>query len=310
MNLKIFNSEYNRYDRYYNYFWDKLIDCISKYHNVTEFRDASDFYDNSGINQIEKMQDSDLLVLNENTGCFVVFSCCDILQPEILSFKHHDKFKKIFLSQYFDPNIRANALEQYENFSPWIYFPCFVEDLDQYYFMRKYEKNEFIDKLFFKGTAPHRPILNHFLNDFVESADYSVSFQEYSKTLIKFKAGLSLGGRGEFCYRDIEYMAMGLPMLIFEYQSKMLFPLIPNYHYISLDIPKDLPQEEHRDNLYLDRLGDKHHAEMLERRFLEVKDDKDFLDYISNNARKYYEEYLSPEGGIRTTIDLIEKELS
>ena len=52
MNLKIFNSEYNRYDRYYNYFWDKLIDCISKYHNVTEFRDASDFYDNSGINQI------------------------------------------------------------------------------------------------------------------------------------------------------------------------------------------------------------------------------------------------------------------
>ena len=77
-------------------------------------------------------------------------------------------------------------------------------------------------------------------------------------------------------------MALGIPFLRFEYISELNPNLIPNFHYISVERPDDLK---------IDRIGNEEHARMLEKRFLEVKDDTDFLNFISNNARNYYETY-------------------
>ncbi len=44
---------------------------------------------------------------------------------------------------------------------------------------------------------------------------------------------------------------------------------------------------------------------MLEKRFLEVKDNKDFLDFISNNARKYYEDNLTMNNSIELTYKIL-----
>ena len=309
MKLRIFNQSYKRYDRYYNYFWDYLIYKLSQTHEIKEFRDRSTFHDNSGIELTQNLEDSDFLVLNEENDKFVIFSICDILQHHISLFKENENLSKIFLSQFYDLNIKANAEDKYSKFSPWIYFPCFVENLDQYYLMRKYREDKLKDILFFKGTVFDRPILEKFSKEILSDYSYCYSPQEYCKELIGYKVGLSLSGRGEFCYRDIEYMAMGLPFLRFQFQSEMIYPLIPNYHYISVEIPEDLPQEINRDNLYLDRMGDRHHAEILENKFLQVKDDSDLLEEISRNARKYYDDYLAPESSINLTLELIEKEL-
>ena len=82
-----------------------------------------------------------------------------------------------------------------------------------------------------------------------------------------------VAGRGELCYRDIEYMALEVPFIRFEYITKLNPNLIPNFHYISVERP---------DELTIDRLGDESHSKMIERRFLEVKDDMEFLEILQS----------------------------
>jgi hypothetical protein len=55
----------------------------------------------------------------------------------------------------------------------------------------------------------------------------------------------------------------------------------------------------------LDRTGGHHHAEMITKRYMEVINDQDFLDFISKNAREYYENYLSPTSSVEHTINLM-----
>jgi len=47
-------------------------------------------------------------------------------------------------------------------------------------------------------------------------------------------------------------------------------------------------------------------AEKYISRFLEVKDDDDFLNFISKNARNYYEKYLHPLTRFNHILNLIE----
>jgi hypothetical protein len=44
---------------------------------------------------------------------------------------------------------------------------------------------------------------------------------------------------------------------------------------------------------------------MITDRFLQVKDDKEFLSFISKNSREYYENYLSPSSSIKYTRELL-----
>jgi hypothetical protein len=92
-------------------------------------------------------------------------------------------------------------------------------------------------------------------------------------------------------------MAIGVPFIRFEYTTNLNPKLIPNYHYISIDRPSDL---------VIDRLGNETHAAMIEKRFLEVKDDKEFLSFISKNAKEYYDTYLSRYNNVKHTLNLLE----
>ena len=111
-----------------------------------------------------------------------------------------------------------------------------------------------------------------------------------------------MAGVGELCYRDIECMAVGVPLIRFEYQVEMHEKLIPNFHYISVPYPDDMPR--HND-VATDRFALEHHAKMIEQRFLEVIDDTEFLSYISKNAREYYERNLSPKNRVNKTLEIL-----
>jgi hypothetical protein len=52
-------------------------------------------------------------------------------------------------------------------------------------------------------------------------------------------------------------------------------------------------------------MGNEVHARMIVDRFLEVKDDKDFLDFIANNAKLYYETYLKRYNNVSHTLKLL-----
>jgi hypothetical protein len=298
-------NEHTRYYRNYNLFWDDLTDELKKRYDVIEnryyeFANSQRFKVNL-INQT--CAEDNFLLLEceyviefEDTGEFYVMSVSDDLTHAILNELTNPLLKKVLISQYLPEQIKGyNQIE--DKTSPWIYFPSIIDDLEPHYITRK-NKTELIDKMVFRGTSlGDRTILSHLSENVFDGPTPIGGPETYFNDIIKYKVGLSVAGRGELCYRDIEYMALGIPFLRFEYNTKLNPNLIPNYHYISIDRPKDLTK---------DRLGNKEHSKMLEKRFLEVKDDTEFLNFISNNARNYYETYLNRESRVAHTLNLLE----
>jgi hypothetical protein len=298
-------NEHTRYFRDYNLFWDDLTDELKKRYDVTENR----YYELANSQRFkvnlknQTCPEDNFLLLEceyviefEDTGEFYIMSVSDDLTHAILNELTNPSLRKVLISQYLPEQIKG-YIKTEDKTSPWIYFPCTIDDLEPYYTKRK-NNTELIDKMVFRGTSlDDRTILSHLSENVFDGPTPVGGPEKYFDDVINYKVGLSVAGRGELCYRDIEYMALGIPFLRFEYNTKLNPNLIPNYHYISVDRPEDLIK---------DRLGNEEHSKMLEKRFLEVKDDNDFLNFISNNARNYYETYLSRENRVAHTLNLLE----
>lgn len=128
-----------------------------------------------------------------------------------------------------------------------------------------------------------------------------VSTIEYFQKAINHKIGLAVATLAEYAYREIEYMAVGIPFMRVEYLRQLNPPLIPNYHYIAVDRAKNnLPY-----NSGLDRIGGEKFVKAYIDRFLEVKDDKEFLDFIAKNARDYYLNYCGPQNRLAHLVSLL-----
>jgi len=302
------NHYSNRY-RYYNIFFDNLIKKLSKkndvivdryYKNVHRGRVEVDLGWSEDNNFLIEMQDCEMIIEDYDTKETQILSVSDDLTPTSLNLQSYDNTKKIFISQFIRDKVYHHVNEKYwEKYNPWIYFPSNEYDLESYYEKRKNMINK-QEKLYFRGETFSREILQYFNSDVFHGGNSIGGFDSYANELINFKLGLSVAGRGEICYRDIEYMALGVPFIRFEYTSEFFEPLIPNFHYVSVDRPDDL-----FDWMKLDRLGEKHHAELIIKRYLEVKDDDKFLNFISKNAKEYYNKYLSPSSSVDFTIKML-----
>ena len=86
---------------------------------------------------------------------------------------------------------------------------------------------------------------------------------------------------GELCYRDIEMMAIGVPYIRIEYKSEIHEAFIPNYHYITIP----------REHAYLefDKNGHEGVTNLIISKYNEVKNDDEFLKFISKNQRDWYD---------------------
>lgn len=297
-------NEHTRYFRYYNLFWDDLTDELKKKYIVEENR----YYEFANSNWFEihlnSKGNNDIMLLLEceyvieflDTNELYVLSVADDLTPAILNQKNNPNLKKVLISQYNYDSISVHVSENIDKFQPWIYFPCTIDDLNVYY-QKRNSIVDFNNKMYFRGSGiDDRPILQYINPIYLEGVLPIGGPETYFNDLINYKIGLSVSGRGEFCYRDIEYMALGIPFIRFNYSNKLNPKLIPNYHYISVERPKDLIK---------DRLGEEKHAKMIEERFLEVIGDNDFLNFVSLNARKYYETYLSRYNNVKHTLNLL-----
>jgi hypothetical protein len=312
MKIRVHNpcNEHTRYYRNYNLFWDQLTDKLKEKYEVIENR----YFEMANSDRFTVKFDSltnesglllmecEYVIENLDNGEFYILSVSDILTQSVLVERSNPKLKKVLFSQFVDYEMKLHTFEDYEKYSPWIYFQSNLADLDYYYEKRK-EKTEFIDKLCFWGTTSERPILKHFNSDILEGPEYIGDSDKYFSNLINYSVALSISGVGQLCYRDIECLALGVPLLKFEFQASLHEPLIPNYHYISVDYDYTIPK--HND-VHTDRLGDGRHSKQLENRFKEVINDKEFLNFISNNARKYYEEHLHSSSRVDNTLKLLE----
>lgn len=300
----------SRYYRFYNILFDKLIERIKTEFDVIDARYYK--YANSKYYPVlllcnEKtfsdcdlhMLECEMIIENYDTKEIKVLSVSDDLTAAILSYQNNNLLTKVLVSQFNREKIFShiyNELDK-EKYSPWVYFPQNDYDYEMYYEIRK-QKTDLTDKFYFRGTSlESRKITSFFNKEYFEGGAPIGGFHDYALDLLNYKVGYSIAGRGEFCYRDIEYMAMGIPFLRFKYMSEMSPKLIPNYHYISVDRPEDLKHESN---------CTEEHAKLIEKRFLEVKDDKNFLDFISNNAREYYTNFIKFDNCVDHTFKLLD----
>jgi hypothetical protein len=294
--------------RYYNIFFDNLIEELSKQHEVVVDRYYKDAHlGHSPIklgweDEISEilMYECEMIIEDFNTKETIVLGVADDLTSTTLNLQSSPNLTKVFISQFIRDKVYHHVKPEYQSkYHPWIYFPSNKYDLDFFYNKRK-EMTQTNNKMFFRGETSSRTILNHFNVDVIYGGTPIGGFEKYATEMLDFKLALSIAGRGEMCYRDVECMAMGIPFIRFEYTTELNPPLIPNFHYVSVDRPDDL-----KNWMRLDRTGEHHHAEMITKRYLEVINNQEFLDFVSTNAREYYENYLSPTSSIEHTIKLL-----
>lgn len=303
--IKIHNpcNAHTRYYRYYNLFWDEFTEHLKKFFDVEENRDFEFAHMqrfpvtiNKGISEDFCLLECEYLIQNLENDEFVTMTVADDITHATVNEKENPLLKKTLISQ-FSPRKMNHYINDNckDKLSPWTYFQSIVFDLESYRLKRKNEKPT-RKELYFRGTSlEDRKIIHHIDKNII--TDFNpIPPDGYFTELIQHKIGLSVDGRGEFCYRDIEYMALGVPILRFEYESKFFDPLIPNFHYISIPRPVDM-------ELYRD--GNENHAKMLEEKYYSVVEDDDFLHYISENARNYYEKNCKIESIIANSFDML-----
>jgi len=208
----------------------------------------------------------------------------------------------LMLTQYYGWFPKEFKAEEHYNFKilPTTYY-TFRPTVNHSYWYRQRQFIDFdkqINQLFcLSGTG--RPLMNQ-LKECGVLGPIEQGGESYFDLAIKYRVGFSVTGTPEICCREIEYMAIGLPNLRMEYMTQLGPPLIPNYHYISVD-RSDFPWDANKD-----REGGPEYVEAHIQRFNEVRDDKDFLNFIAKNARQYYVENCSDENRLKHILSGLE----
>jgi hypothetical protein len=174
-------------------------------------------------------------------------------------------------------------------------------NFDYFYNKRQSLKyDNLIDKMFFRTTTGRGDEVELSKRNIINPLFNPMPYEDYMELAIQYKVGLSIGAGYEICHRDIEYMAIGLPMLRLEYTSTYNPELIPNYHYISID-RDGFAFDSNKDNI-----GGEKYIEAYVKKFNEVKDNYEFLDFISTNANQYYKNNCTPSTRLKTMLNLLE----
>lgn len=303
------SKETKNYYKDYQCFFDELTEELKKKYLVTE-KTYEEREHNQGRFNIKLakqtapeflLMECDYVIEFEDTGDFYLVTTTDDLNGSTIDERKNPHLKKVLLSQFIKDKMVFHVKDNIEKYSPWIYFRFNTVDTEPFFQKRKTLK-EYKKKMYFGGSTSYRPIIDFFDKTILYQPPTPIPLTDYYSDVIQYSVGLSIGGTGEICFRDIEYMALGIPFLRYEFLSSFYEPLVPNYHYISIPFDETLPllNENRRD-----RLGGYVHAKKLEARFKEVISNKEYLDFVSNNAKKYYEDFLAPEKRAKKTLQIL-----
>jgi len=300
---------FKEFDKYLSLFFDVNIINYNKDGNtfkgeITLKGSFNQFGNNPIISDVENV------IENEKTGEIVVLSCTEYFNHFVVHLSKSESCKKILLSHFNYNNIyywmkRDNNVKNMGLVSPWIFLP--FENFNPNNFINNEKIN---NKLFFKGSGldSYRKTVNELKRYDILQSTESVSHLEYLNQLSKSKLALSFyqdldkyntpfDYPGEYCYRDIEYIMLGVPFIRIEYKDSLYNDLIPNKHYIS--IPRELAYVTYKRN------GDKGVARLIHDKYIEIKDDNEFLSYISKNQLLWYNENLEKSNKLKLTYNLL-----
>lgn len=260
------------------------------------------------------LSDVDTVIENSETGELKVISFTEYFNHYISHFAKSDICTNVLLCHFNWHNMyywmnAENAIQHMHKIKPWIFLP-FQEFDVSHYREKKNSIQNFNSKIFWMGSGIHvyRKMIK--LIDemgYMQSTD-PVAHEHYLDRIINSKIGLSyyldldkyttpFDHPGEFCYRDIEYIALGLPFIRVEFKDSTHDPLLPNYHYIS--IPREVAHVAYSKD------GDKGVADLYVAKYNEVINNTAFLEYISKNQMEWYDRNLAGDAPFKLTFDLL-----
>jgi hypothetical protein len=184
--------------------------------------------------------------------------------------------------------ISSSGVKPEMNFTPYSYLPysTVFEVLSKT--SKKIDEKE-KNELEFRGFLYNERLSLSKIGDIKIIDKKLFPVERYFDELTNNKICLSLNGAGEICNRDIEVLSARSALLRPKLNLQFHNELIPNYHYISFEMDKD--------PIVLNKI-------ILDR-YNEVKDDIEFLRYISENGYQWYLENGTIESNVRILKEII-----
>lgn len=305
-------------------FFREFDNFLSKFFdvNVTNYNTTGDQFC-GGINTIKdisnfqntpSISDTDYIIENSTTGEIKVISVTEYFNSYVSHFAKSECCSTVLLSHFSWTNtyhwmLKERATKDIHKVRPWVFLT--QKPIDHVALReRRSQIKSFNDKLFFRGSgidSYRKSVMMLHAAGFTQPLD-TLTYSEYLKEMINSKIGLSYyqdldkystphDHPGEFCYRDIEYMAVGLPYIRIEYKDNVHDPIIPNYHYIS--IPRETAYCAYQ------QAGDQGVRDVFIDRYNEVLNDEEFLKYISMNQTNWYNQNMTKPNIHNLTFDAL-----
>ena len=173
------------------------------------------------------------------------------------------------------------------NFTPYTYLP-YSTVFDNFSLYSKKINDKEKNELNFRGFLYNERLLLSKIGD-IKITNQKITPEKYFEDLTNNKICLSLNGAGEICNRDIEILSARSALLRPKLNLQFHNEFIPNHHYISFEMDDD--------PIVLNKI-------ILDR-YNEVKDDIEFLMYVSENGYKWYLENGTISSNVRLLKEII-----
>ena len=304
---------FKRFDNYLSNFFD--VESINYNTDDNTFSGVIELNESVGaFGHNPPISDVDCVIENTDTGEIKAISFTEYFNHYVSHLAKSGTCTNVLLAHFNWSNLyywmkNEDAIKHMYKVKPWVFLPFQEFDYKSY----REKRNRIIDfneKIFWLGSGvdDYRKMIRVMDNKGYMQPINGISHEEYLERLINSKIGISYyldlnkyntpyDHPGEFCYRDIEYILLGLPFIKIEYKDTTHNPLLPNYHYIS--IPR-----EHAYVAYANK-GDEGVADLYIERYNEVINDTDFLNYISKNQIEWSNNNLLDGNMEKLTFELL-----
>jgi FkbM family methyltransferase len=261
------------------------------------------------------LSDVDCVIENLHTAEIKVLSFGEYFNNFVSHYAKSEHCSKVLLTHFNWHNLyywmkREFSVKEMYKVKPWIFLP--FQEFDYLKYREKRDTtNNFDNKMFFLGSgiSDYRKCIEIIENMGYLQPSVPVSHSEYFEKLSCSKIAVSyyqsldryrtpFDYPGEFCYRDVEYMSLGVPFIRVEFRDTTHDPWIPNYHYIS--IPRDVA------HIIYEKEGEQGIANLYIEKYKEVINDEDFLNYISKNQKDWFDRNITSPNIEKLTFDLLE----
>lgn len=307
---------FKKFDKYLSNFFD--VEVINYNIDENTFSGNVDLRSNifiKGFGDKPPLNDVEYLIENPAKNELKLISATEFFNHCVSHYVKSEYCSSVLLTHYNKKNINywmniEGAVNTSSKVSPWVFFPA--REFDSIFYFKKRKKiKKLEEKLFYTGSGigDYRKVPKILENKGFLQETNNLNFEDYMDKLIRSKIGISYymdlkfcensyNYPGEFCYRDIEYMSVGLPFIRIEYEDELYDNLIPNKHYIPIDR-----------NIAFDTYvsgGDDAVANLFISKYLETKDNDELLKEISKNQIKWFNKNIQGENLEKSAFKLLD----